>query len=88
MNADWDASRLFNDLLIARNKSNWPIFYEKIEICSEKMVTSMWRRKVVIVDYEQIEIYDCPASILESFALFETRICDFSYPISNLNSSP
>ena len=52
------------------------------------MVTSMWRRKVVIVDYEQIEIYDCPASILESFALFQTRICDFSYPISDLNFCP
>ena len=88
MNADWDASRLFNNLLIARNKSNWPIFYEKIEICTEKMVTSMWRRKVVIVDYEQIKIYDCPESILESFALFHTRICDFSYPISDLNSCP
>ena len=88
MNADWDASRLFNNLLIAGNKSNWPIFYEKIEICSEKMVTSMWQRKVVIVDYEQIEIYDCPASILESLAQFQTRICDFSYPISDLNSCP
>ena len=61
---------------------------KKIEICTEKMVTSMWRRKVVIVNYEQIEIYDCPASILESLALFQTRTCDFSYPISNLNSSP
>ena len=39
------------------------------------MVTSMWRRKVVIVDYEQIE-------------MFQTRICDFSYPISDPNSSP
>ena len=29
MNADWDASRLFNNLLIAGNKSNWPILYEK-----------------------------------------------------------
>ena len=29
MNADWDASRLFNNLLIAGNKSNWPIFYKK-----------------------------------------------------------
>ena len=45
MNADWDASRLFNNLLIARNKSNWPIFYEKIEICSGKMVTSMWQKE-------------------------------------------
>ena len=45
MNADWDASRLFNNLLIAGNKPNWPIFYEKIEICSEKMVTSMWQKE-------------------------------------------
>ena len=34
-------TRLFNNLLIAGNKSNWPIFYEKIEICTEKMVTLM-----------------------------------------------
>ena len=61
---------------------------KKIEICTEKMVTSMWRRKVVIVDYEQIEIYDCPASILESLAQFQTRIWDFSNPISDLNSCP
>ena len=88
MNADWDASRLFNNLLIAGNKSNWPILYEKIEICTEKMVTLMWPRKVVIVNYEQIKICDCPASILGSLALFQIRICDFSYPISNLNSSP
>ena len=88
MNADWDASRLFNNLLIAGNKSNWPILYEKTEICTEKMVTLMWWRKVVIVNYEQIKICDCPASILGSLALFQIRICDFSYPISNLNSSP
>ena len=48
----------------------------------------MWWRKVIIVNYEQIKICDCPASILGSLALFQIRICDFSYPISNLNSSP
>ena len=61
---------------------------KKLKFALKKMVTSLWQRKIVIVDYEQIEIYDCPASILESFALFQTRIRDFSYPISDLNFCP
>ena len=49
------------------------------------MVTWIYWSKILIVHYDWITINYCSACVLETFFVFQTTLCDFRYPLSDLN---